>query len=283
VVRWQLLICALCALFVVACGATGSPTAQTVTPPLRYNLTEPQVTLLSPSVVQLSGPITPDAVQLVAQTAPETVTTLRIRSHGGPRLAGLDLADLVRARNWSVSVYDFCLSGCAHFVLVAGRRRYIEDGAFLLFHQTDSGLIAMMRNHTPDATLETYLAGLERESVLYKESNVDPALLVLPLAALEDICGTLIFDAQGSVVDLRVRRRMSAAWTGSTRALASFGLTFEGEVPENVEELQSRLVAVGMYIPTSSIRFASERRPEQEQAVIARHMAMPLCSPPLAP
>lgn len=282
-VRMLLLIYALCAHFLVACGATGSPTAQTETPPPRYNPMEPQVALLSPSVVQLSGPITPEAVELVAQTAPQTVTTLRIRSLGGPRLAGLDLADLVRARNWSVSVYDFCLSGCAHFVLVAGRTRHIEDGAFLLFHQTDTGLIATMRNYTSDETLETYLAGAERESALYTESNVDPALLMLPLASLEDICGTLIFDAQGNVVDQRVRRRMSAAWTGSTRVLASFGLTFEGAVPENVVELQSRLIAAGMYIPTSSIRFASERQPEQEQALIARHMAMPLCSPPLAP
>jgi hypothetical protein len=59
-----------------------------------------------------------------------------VRSFGGEALTAIALADLLRERRATVVVYDYCLSACASFLLVASDTAFVVKNTLVAWHHT---------------------------------------------------------------------------------------------------------------------------------------------------
>ena len=57
-----------------------------------------------------------------------------VRSSGGRASLAIRLSDKLREKNARVIVYDFCLSACANYVLIASHKTYVTRGAIVAWH-----------------------------------------------------------------------------------------------------------------------------------------------------
>jgi hypothetical protein len=57
-----------------------------------------------------------------------------VRSVGGDQLSAIRLADALRKRHATVVVYDYCLSACASFLLVASAKAYVLKNTLVAWH-----------------------------------------------------------------------------------------------------------------------------------------------------
>jgi len=57
-----------------------------------------------------------------------------VRSFGGDQLSAIRLADALRERHATVVVYDYCLSACASFLLVASTKAYVLKNTLVAWH-----------------------------------------------------------------------------------------------------------------------------------------------------
>lgn len=62
-----------------------------------------------------------------------------VRSPGGNPDPAIRLSNLVRDRSATVVVYDFCLSACANYFLIASQQTYVLRGALVAWHNPRSG------------------------------------------------------------------------------------------------------------------------------------------------
>jgi hypothetical protein len=61
-----------------------------------------------------------------------------VRSSGGSETSAIVLSDLIRERRGTVVVYDYCLSACAVFFLVASHQTFVVKGALVAWHHPQS-------------------------------------------------------------------------------------------------------------------------------------------------
>ncbi len=59
-----------------------------------------------------------------------------VRSPGGDILSAATLADLLRDRNATVVVYDYCLSACASYLLMASKEAFVLRRTIVAWHYT---------------------------------------------------------------------------------------------------------------------------------------------------
>jgi hypothetical protein len=62
-----------------------------------------------------------------------------VRSYGGEDLITMEMADLLRARNAIVIVYDYCLSACASYLLIASSEAFVLKGALVAWRPVGYG------------------------------------------------------------------------------------------------------------------------------------------------
>jgi hypothetical protein len=85
--------------------------------------------------VVFMGRITTEAVDsLVKDAEGVSIDTLVINSQGGEVRAAVRLANWVLDRGLDVRVDRTCMSSCANYVFVAGKKKILEPGALLLWH-----------------------------------------------------------------------------------------------------------------------------------------------------
>jgi hypothetical protein len=59
-----------------------------------------------------------------------------VRSFGGDQLSAIRLAEAIRARHATVVVYDYCLSACASFLLVASSKAFVLKNTLVAWHHS---------------------------------------------------------------------------------------------------------------------------------------------------
>ena len=57
-----------------------------------------------------------------------------MRSRGGDTLAAIEIADILFDKDAKVVVYDYCLSACASYILVASKLTFVRKGAIVAWH-----------------------------------------------------------------------------------------------------------------------------------------------------
>ncbi|NVE01889.1 peptidase [Massilia sp. BJB1822] len=81
----------------------------------------------------LSAEANKKALELLnAQAA--AITTLSIRSGGGPTEVGMELGRLVRKHKLRVKVMEFCFSSCANYVFTAAPQKIVSNFAVVGYH-----------------------------------------------------------------------------------------------------------------------------------------------------
>jgi hypothetical protein len=61
-----------------------------------------------------------------------------VRSRGGGVAAAMTLANLLRDRRATVVVYDYCISACASYLLVASAQTYVMRDSIVAWHHSVS-------------------------------------------------------------------------------------------------------------------------------------------------
>ena len=61
-----------------------------------------------------------------------------VRSSGGSEASAILLSDLIRERRGTVVVYDYCLSACAVFFLIASHQTFVVKGTLVAWHYPQS-------------------------------------------------------------------------------------------------------------------------------------------------
>ena len=85
--------------------------------------------------IRFSGQLTVERVTaFISKHQNTTAKTLIIRSGGGDAVASISLANWVLDKQLDVQVDIFCMSGCANYVLAAGKQKRIEPGGAVIWH-----------------------------------------------------------------------------------------------------------------------------------------------------
>jgi hypothetical protein len=90
---------------------------------------------LSPDkqVLCLTGAMSPDMDVSLAKDLKEDGLFV-VRSPGGYPGPAVALSDIIRDRHATVVAYDYCLSACAGFLLVASYQTYVLKGTLVAWH-----------------------------------------------------------------------------------------------------------------------------------------------------
>ena len=67
-----------------------------------------------------------------------------IRSAGGYAHVAMAFANILRAKDATVILYDYCLSACANYVLVASNRTYVTKSTIIAWHSVPRPLLPTM-------------------------------------------------------------------------------------------------------------------------------------------
>jgi hypothetical protein len=71
-----------------------------------------------------------------------------VRSYGGSIATAMTLANLLRARHATVVVYDYCISACASYLLIASAQTYVMKDSLVAWHH-------LVNDRSECASLET--------------------------------------------------------------------------------------------------------------------------------
>ena len=68
-----------------------------------------------------------------------------VRSPGGNEGPAIVLSDMIRERRGTVVAYDYCLSACAVFFLVASHQTFVVKGALVAWHYPSAARLGLGR------------------------------------------------------------------------------------------------------------------------------------------
>lgn len=192
--------------------------------------------------LEFIGPIDAASVQTAENLITEgNLRTLKITSRGGQSRASRELGELVLTHHMRVVVDRLCGSGCAHFVFAVAPKRVVMPGAIVLFHNTPAAMHAMVQ-HDPDPRVRDFFKDeAVADLTLYRRAGIEPALLLAPNAQMDVQCYALAQIApQTAILDvLGYGRYREVALTAA--ALRTFGVDFDGALPESQQELDMGL------------------------------------------
>ena len=99
----------------------------------RGNVKRPMALDLDKRVLCFDGAILPE-LELSLADRLEDGGLFVMRSFGGEQLSAIRLAEALRERHATVVVYDYCLSACASFVLVASTKAFVVKNTLVAWH-----------------------------------------------------------------------------------------------------------------------------------------------------
>ena len=130
------------------------------------------------------GDVTPGAALALLALKLGQNSTLVVNSKGGDVNAALDIADYLSSSGVSVVVDGFCLSSCANYIFVAGRRKIGLQGSFVGFHGGPAITTKPTYDGPPElrsvalASHDTYIrALLEKQDRLFAKLHVNPGFV----------------------------------------------------------------------------------------------------------
>jgi hypothetical protein len=99
----------------------------------RGNVKRPMALDLDKRVLCFDGQIFPELDVSLANRL-EDGGLFVVRNFGGDQLSAIRLAEALRERHATVVVYDYCLSACASFLLVASTKAYVLKNTLVAWH-----------------------------------------------------------------------------------------------------------------------------------------------------
>lgn len=195
-------------------------------------------TVSDDGIIHVNGRIDGKMLKYLQGQNIQKKTTISITSAGGEVSPALDIADLVQSSGATVLVKEYCLSACASIILVAARKRSVEQGSLIAFHATQSGLLfayqwskdANGHNFKQSATVSDRA---KRERTIYSKAGVDVLLLLTPYIKRGRSCYRQVKQENGPI-RFAVQTEYQA-YAPSRETLEAFGLVFEGREAFNTD------------------------------------------------
>jgi len=171
----------------------------------------------------------------------ERVKKLVIKSPGGRETASLDLAELIQEHHLTVEIVDYCTSGCATAVLVAGSGNIKTNGALIGLHWSAVAIGDYAVSHGIPLTPE--LEGrIARYRKLYKAAGID--LNVLTEAGREI---TLVAIPEGqSAADRAHWVSKKKMWIPTDCQFARYGLQIQNSRQSKWTEKVATVMAASL-------------------------------------
>lgn len=144
------------------------------------------------SSIQFQGPITAESVhnfaELVSDPKFRNAQWVEITSAGGDAFAGMEMGRVIRARHLGVRVLGFCVSACAQYVFLAARKRHVEPGGLVLFHN-NLGMIKKLHGDGGDHEgSEVFAPLVAQEDAFMAEIGARQGLTAMSIDALRPVC-----------------------------------------------------------------------------------------------
>jgi hypothetical protein len=194
------------------------------------------------------GQINSENFGAVVKAAAASKTPLRrlvITSTGGDARDALAFAEFVQKSHLDVVVRDYCNSGCAQYVFVAGKRKIVEPGALVAFHGTPSAMEdAFRRSPIKEGAIEfrRYAAAEQR---FYRRLAIDKKLLLMSESALQTICVTRTSGKVATPTDRYAIARKFVVYVPSLQMMNKLGVYgIEGQWPNSQNELNGIVKAL---------------------------------------
>jgi hypothetical protein len=106
--------------------------------------------ILNDDVLCFDGPIEPKDLPLFRNLKAGGYVVMR--SPGGSARTAMLLSDVLREKDALVILYDYCLSACANYILVANRT-FVRKGTIVAWHGGGDSVLGLVTNpwcHRPD-------------------------------------------------------------------------------------------------------------------------------------
>jgi hypothetical protein len=245
-----LIAIALCALFAVADALAAPDTT-------RLSAKEP-ATSESPTTITLRGDIDQAMLESFRRQLRTTTSTVRITSAGGLSAPALLIAEDIARLQLTVVVSGLCASSCAQLIFVAGKRRVVEPGSIILFHNSIASMVLLgekIGHSAPAGWIHQFRALQGREAELYRRRGVSAQALLDPEYAMMPRCIAFrrTFDGRLEWTVIRLYR----GWVPTRAYMEAVGIQFTGPWPKSRQEVETLLVP---FSPTNGryVRFGDE-------------------------
>lgn len=109
---------------------------------------------------------------------PEKTEALGINSVGGDSIVALDIAEIVRERQFHVIIdgkWGICASGCAEYILAAASSLKFRNEPLIGFHQNPQIIYHLLENSLPDESIhcDSLKSQISETKVLYSSKNLN--------------------------------------------------------------------------------------------------------------
>lgn len=170
-------------------AATASCSSEVVEAPVGYALcARTGVFRTEAGLLRVCAPITPEVVQAVEAELGDSDRVLLMTSDGGTPRDALALAEVLRERDVTLRVEQFCLSACSTYVMALAPRVEVASYSVVAFHHTGAWVfdaIAARKAMPPDAR---YREAPASERAAFRASGLDDKLLDRIAMAVEPRC-----------------------------------------------------------------------------------------------
>lgn len=170
---------------------------------------------------------------------------LFVRSAGGDVVPAIEIGRVIREKNMSVSVVEYCVSACAEYLFLGAVSRHVDRGELVIFHSSAAERMRIFERAGIIDFGEELLSARRSQLEFYRTVNLSPDVIFdLADGALEPIC---FVHTRRSVVPDREDSAgvfyKNDGFVMSREALRSLGV-IDADIyaPSSIDELRADLI-----------------------------------------
>lgn len=220
--------------------------ASACSPPGAIKETEVNRVLIEKDTLLFEGRLVDDAAEKVRQalssSSGKQVKKLKIRSAGGDGIISREIGELVMRNRLDVEIWDYCVSGCASKIFVAGQKKIIPDDASLIFHTTPSNMLLALERSGIENAKVAYTPVVEKDKAFYTSLGLNHALLIDGFWAMKPTCAAENHGLEVSNANRYAMAWIYGGWAPDPILLKKYGVkNIVGKLASSQEEVNKRL------------------------------------------
>lgn len=214
-------------------------------------------------IVRICAPITQDVVDQVSRTLTPDDREVILTSDGGAQIHAIQLAELLRQRDITVRVRQFCLSACSTYVMGMVNRVVVEPYTVVAFHHTAAFALDAVAARTGMSDDSSVRRASRSERAAYRAAGRDDRMLDRIAMTVEPTC--VSSREVGGRPEVVINYRWQWYMPDFATAQAIFGDRLSGDWLED-EDMAKEIFRRSLDQPNATIKFGElaggETRPE---------------------
>lgn len=196
-------------------------------------------------LLRVCAPLSSDITQSVRESVTDADRVILVTSGGGDQVDALELASIIRERNLTVRVQQFCMSACSTYLMTLAPRVEVAPYTVVAFHHTAAWLVDALAAREGMAVDAPFRQASERERAAFRAAGLDDQILDQIASSIEPLCVRETQGEQGPVANVVSRYawyipdresarliygdRISGAWTDDPQLAVSILRTTIGQ------------------------------------------------------